>query len=1207
MADTRITIDAQLQMRHDTEDNWIASDPVLRVGEPAYTVGYADRFKIGDGQRRWSELPYLTLYQEGSTVNALSDLSDVELAEAHDRQVLMYDAVKKKWVNGVVLPETNEGAGGAPAVIFDATCSSDPWNLNVLQTSTTVKEMAEAINNGSPIYMRFGSGNLVSVGNARVSSDGRVEMDVYLVDAEDPIIRNIYVWVDAEGNWRWDSFNSSLATRSFVENRVTYLEGYAEEKANELEENIKTSPSAYIPLKTINGQSIYGAGDILISGGGGSVTETKYNLRFSAYSSQTLYVSRGEKAEVKFSFISQVMYVGTSAFVDTGEAGIVTISVKRPSDSSYQPVKTMTVPSNAVQTVDIADYLGDGTNLVRISGEGETTGKTAENLAYTVIRSSLSIQTSFEWWKPHTANTITVPYYVGGTIDKILHLTVTGPNGYSKSYSKSYSQALGTTPYLESVASIVIDHPGASGVYTLSAYVASTDGNFRTSELAVQTIFVAAGASGTYMAVNNVAALATNYAENAFFDFAVYNGGSASASVKFDIEKDGSSVYSTTLGSVATGTRQTFSAPLEISTSDSSDFSVSISATSGGASLITPVSVQVDNSYSFAAFPGAVFFMNPKTRDNSQSNRNYIINEIDGSAVAATWSGMNWGSDGYQTVNGVKVLRIFAGSSVSINYQPFKTEAARTGKTIELDLLIDNVVNYEDAVLGIVKRLTSSWLGVSLTPEKMTVFSSLMSDGENQSFKFEDRTRLRITLVVMPDAYGNSGFNLVVMYVNGTKNREFTYANTDSFANDGDIVIGSDSADIDTYAVRVYNQALSSGAVHQNHINLLDSIEEKKTFRDKNDVLAANGIDIDIEKVKKICNVIEFEGELPSLANPNKFRNTWRLYWRDNPEWNCVIRNILQDGQGTSAKLYREWNQRGKADGDTVTTYADGSTTTGAFVFMPGKPKIKTFTWKLNWASSCQCNKMGSVNSINDLCTALGILDPDGNPTAIYQQPFVGVHLTYDDSGNPVRTFIGLFTGGPDKGDPYWFNYDYDRYPDLISVEGADNASAGALFKVPWNPTDGRWQFNMDEESMQYNGINAFDYNAGRYETKADIQAHYERVWKPVYDFVYQCSPNIAHFDGTLAQLNAQASALKDNDLEYWLDGGGLYYYESALGQYIPSDSGNGQMNLYDQLVDKGYGVTSAMISGLSADAVNIYLKVARATKFRLEADHTQK
>lgn len=66
MADTRITINAQLQMRHDIEDNWKAVDPVLRPGEPAYTIEYDDRFKIGDGQRRWSELPYLTMHKGGA-------------------------------------------------------------------------------------------------------------------------------------------------------------------------------------------------------------------------------------------------------------------------------------------------------------------------------------------------------------------------------------------------------------------------------------------------------------------------------------------------------------------------------------------------------------------------------------------------------------------------------------------------------------------------------------------------------------------------------------------------------------------------------------------------------------------------------------------------------------------------------------------------------------------------------------------------------------------------------------------------------------------------------------------------------------------------------------------------------------------------------------------------------------------------------------
>lgn len=1030
---------------------------------------------------------------------------------------------------------------------------------------------------------------------------GATEQGLGIIDIPSNLLEGIEIEVDSTMSDTSENAVANKVIKKYVDQRAEQAyeqsNDYTDEEVAALRRQIKESPESYVPLKTINGQSIYGAGDIIISGGGGTVTETKYNLRFSAYSNQTMYVSRGEKAEVKFSFISQVMYIGTSAFVDTGEAGIITVSVKRPSDSAYKVVKTMTVPSNAVQTVNVAEFLGDGNNLIRIAGEGETTGKTAENLAFTVVRSSLSIQSNFQWWIPQTAGSITLPYYVGGTIDKVLHVTIKGG-----SYSNSYSKQLGTQPYLESVASLVVSHPGTSGVYTISAYVASADGNFRTGNYDMQAIFVKEGATGQYMAVNNIAQQVTNYSENAFFDYALYNGGQTTAEATFQIRKDGASVYSAALGSIATGTRQTFSAPLEISTSDSSNFNVTVSATGGGVTLLSALSFEVDNSYSFAAFPGASFFMNPKTRDNSQSDRLYIVNEVDGQKYLASWDGMNWGSDGYQTVNGVKVLRIFAGSSVTIPVKPFEKEAARTGKTLELDILVDNVVDYDTTVVGIVKELTASWLGVKIFPDKAVVFSSLQGIEEDQSLKFEDKVRLRLTVVIMPEAYGNPGFNLVVVYVNGTKNREFAYTNTDSFQNNSGIRIGSESADIDTYALRIYDEALSSTAVHQNHINLLESIAEKKAFRDSNDVYAANGIDIDIEKVKKLCNVIEFEGEIPSKANPNKFTNNWYIYWRDNPEWNVVIKDITQDGQGTSAKEYMEWNQRGKVNDKTVATYADGSTTTGAFSFIPGLPKIKTLTWKLNWASSCQCNKMGSVNSINDLCEALAILDADRNPTAVYQRPFVGVRLSYDDSGQPVRTFLGLFTGGPDKGDPNWMNYDYDRYPNLISVEGADNASLGALFKVPWNPAAGRWQYNPDEESMQYNGVNAFDYNAGAAESKADIQALYERVWKPVYDFVYECSPNLAPWSGTLSELNAQASVLKNNDVEYWLPSGDLYYYEASEGKYIPSDSGRGTINLFDQLVDQGYGLTSAMVSGLSGEALNTYFKVTRVTRFRLHA-----
>lgn len=92
----RITIDAQLQFRHDVEANWLAADPILKVGEPAYTIGYSDRFKLGDGQSKWSELPYLQLGEGGggggsqayeslawSAIKTLSSGSASVLAQAY--------------------------------------------------------------------------------------------------------------------------------------------------------------------------------------------------------------------------------------------------------------------------------------------------------------------------------------------------------------------------------------------------------------------------------------------------------------------------------------------------------------------------------------------------------------------------------------------------------------------------------------------------------------------------------------------------------------------------------------------------------------------------------------------------------------------------------------------------------------------------------------------------------------------------------------------------------------------------------------------------------------------------------------------------------------------------------------------------------------------------------------------------------------------
>jgi hypothetical protein len=52
------TADVRIQVRYDTASAWSAEAPLLRPGELGVETD-TSRAKIGDGQRLWSELPYV--------------------------------------------------------------------------------------------------------------------------------------------------------------------------------------------------------------------------------------------------------------------------------------------------------------------------------------------------------------------------------------------------------------------------------------------------------------------------------------------------------------------------------------------------------------------------------------------------------------------------------------------------------------------------------------------------------------------------------------------------------------------------------------------------------------------------------------------------------------------------------------------------------------------------------------------------------------------------------------------------------------------------------------------------------------------------------------------------------------------------------------------------------------------------------------------
>lgn len=935
-----------------------------------------------------------------------------------------------------------------------------------------------------------------------------------------------------------------------------------------------------------------------IGGGGGS--EIQRNIRLvNNLDSKNISASKGERCLLNFTFVSQERYSFSEPYEDTGERGLLQVSARSAENSEYVVVKQMYINSGVPFSLDVAEYLASGANNIMLKVTGEVTEATTPAFVYTVTLTSLSISAdNFKWWTAYTGN-VTLPLNIGGNISKILHVSVTG-----KDYNKSYEVQLGTSIYIETAYNYAVEHPGVTGVYEISAYVSSVDGIIRTRLVSFQVMCVVAGEKIKLVAVNNVLAKATNWTENALFDYAMYNGDEVTTAAQFVVKKEGMPVFTSNEDSITTSVRHTFNFPMEIETIDASEFEITAHVMDGETALVDALTFAVNNSSGYSAMPGAVFYLNPRTRSNRQENRLMAVNEMDQSEVACDWKGMNWGNDGWTTdAEGNKVLRLMVGSQVAIAYKPFAKEAARTGKTIEVDYKIENVTDYSRPVLTISGGENAP--GLNIYADEVVMYTQSLKNRDNQGTMVHEGKRIRLALAILPAAYGNPDFNLCILYVNGVKNREFTYEDNDYFVHNGLIVIGSDYADVDVYGIRVYDAALTSEGILRNYINWLGDNHTKKEMEADNDVMDVNGSEIDFENTKDQFNVFVFDNTFPSLANPNKMKGTLEVFFPDHPEWNVSVSNVEAKGQGTSSMRYWKWNVRFTLDKKlSVVTGADGSTTTGGWSLTPALAKATKITAKKNFASSMHSHKIGSVNSVDDLYRAMGYLNEamqtekyKNARVAVYQLPFVAFEKSINEEGKTVYTFMGLYTMGPDKGDKNTFGYDTDLFPGLISIEGSDNSPLCALFRVPWSS---RMAYNEEEEAFQYNGANSWDFDGG---DTANITK-----WIPAYNVAYVCSNRLKPFNGTLEELNIQVASYRNEPYEFWIAKTGdanqynVYYYEASEGRFVVSDTGEGAINLVSQLVDKGYGLTTADLSGKSADELNALFIAARIQKFRKEA-----
>ena len=900
-------------------------------------------------------------------------------------------------------------------------------------------------------------------------------------------------------------------------------------------------------------------------------------------------------------------------------------------------------------TFDVRSWLVTGSNRIRISVTGSTSGAT-KTIVLTAQVTSLTLSCRHNWrtpWNEGEAYAIGSIFF-SGAIQKTLHIGLDGVE--LTELQQTFSPSENASTIAKSVTIPATDFPEveSSGQHYVEVWM--TGAGVETQHIRLNILCVLTGDTTPLVCVNNIAESVMNFAANTLFEYYVLHANTVQVVVNATVGGTTSEVANQTATGLEDGALNTFATQFEVDTDSKDPGTVDVTVypykdSTLGETVLLPTIV-LDNSLVFAAISGAVFYWTGGQRSNGESDRESIRNVAVDPAVSypGVWSDMTWNTDGWATdTDGFKALAMLAGTSASFaSLQPFSFADTTNGLTIEMMLRASVVADLDTPILQFTDSVpgvsgTNVTVGCTIYPTKIQVMGSREREELKQEVGLSEDTITHLTITLQKN-YAGTGKNLCTIYVNAIPNVTFEFSPNSTFGSGG-LQVGQDSTDVYLYMMRIYNRALEGTEVLTNFENaIFNGVEfDRNTVRQNNDILT-DSIQYALVREKYNCFVVEPDNEtqdVPGFFNQATVMSTVRFEYAEHHEWDVMITHVPVDGQGTTSKKYFRWNLRGKFASNCEWFYTDGdgtrrgnydtaATFTGKKGYMDGGVlgeahlKIDRFTAKKNIASSQQGHKMGATALYDELFTQLGLkaeLPSSNYRVAVWQYPFLGFRKL---KNSETYEFIGLYTAGPDKGCKSTFGYSSD-YPVAMCIEGPNHAPRGTRFLHPWVDIE----YSSADETLKFGGQEGWDddySSVGSSDEAADapaIRACYESEWRPAYDLVFHCSPYIAKLteatlDGVamgstdaaaLAAINADVGAFmangkttrgEKNELMAFYDANyDLYYYRNSTRQYEKlvredGDSEDGMWNIKTYL-------------GLTGSPTTDQIVAARAAKFRQE------
>lgn len=659
-------------------------------------------------------------------------------------------------------------------------------------------------------------------------------------------------------------------------------------------------------------------------------------------------------------------------------------------------LRAKAITSQEFDEVDITQFLDNGKQQVYFIATGVKTGVSGYLLFTNINKTQLDLELVNPWQSPILASEnvtgLPLSFHLKGAVQRKLKIKITGTQAYSLdgvtlrpnqnlNYEAEYIiQENEYTSYLSTWSQVLPDTSGTygilnHGVHTVEAWLTCDDGNGHTLEsrhqlnqLMIINENSNSDLSKQYLMLQNMETKVTNYVMiEKFCQFAFWNPKSATEYTTASTEpvtlsflvtdyssmsQEGYTIeYSRQEPSVISNTQYTLSATIEIDDNEQDVLYGYFRVFNGDKeilSIINPytigghyVAIEVDNKEKFAPTPGVDFWLNPKNRNNSETNPARIVNAAKvpgaiGYEVPATFTNFSFLNDGWMTSedDGQRVLRVLAGQTLEIDYNTFLgfKDMAASDVTIELDFKSKNVTNEKDQVFGINEIIPATAtaperiMGIQLAPLDGIVLTNSAAVEIEQDMHWMEKERTRLTfnivqnVITKPDD-PTSTVALCRIYMDGIICREFIWKKEvgEWYQKGSKIVIGQKHADIDIYSLRIYKKELTALDILKDYIATLPSINDKIRVRDRNDILGDDGLVSRnlVENNIKGNTITYHAARLPDHKNQGNSMG-WVEFKRYDEQGNYLPRksgkmcehskSLVFKGQGATAKTYYYWN-----------------------------------------------------------------------------------------------------------------------------------------------------------------------------------------------------------------------------------------------------------------------------------------------------------